>query len=145
MTELANNLYDEAYHQFEEYPYGTLELDVLDNLLDLLRIVPDEFLRLFKLTYNTDTEECEPDPYEENAPNRMYEYPQIFFNMAHTSAYVPINEDCDDEVNQPYFEIDCCGYRLKDNTCFGCTPNHDNTSVSEEFYEDFCRRYDLQF
>lgn len=110
MTELAGKIYDDACRQFEEYPYGTLELDVLDNLVDLLRIVPDELLILLELTYNTDTEEREPDPYEEDAPDREYEYPQIFFNMAHIPANIPINTDCNDEADLPHFEIDCCGY-----------------------------------
>lgn len=146
MTDKAQKIYDEADGMFDEYNSGSLECDMLDFLWDLLQILPDNFLDRFEISYNTDTEECDDEEiFEAFGINKIYEYPQVFFNMAHTFADIPINADGDEETNRPYFEIDSCGYRLKDGTYFGCTPNHDNTSVAKEFYEEFCSRYNLQF
>jgi len=127
MTEKSETLYNEASKTFEEFGDGC-ELDMLDNLYDLLNFVTDEFLDLFLVDYNTETEHWDEEDLEEgDTQTETYEDPMITFRLKSAPSV--------------YFDITCHGFVRCDGAYYPCEVNANNESKVKAFYEDFCNKF----
>lgn len=127
MTYKSETLYKEASKTFNEYGDGC-ELDMLDNLYDLLKFVTDDFLDLFFIEYNTETEHWDEEDLEEgDTQTETYEDPMTTFRLKSSPCV--------------YFDISCRGFERCDSAYYPCEVNANNESIAKSFYEDFCNKF----
>lgn len=127
MTEIAEKIYRQTEHTFEAF-CDCCVIDMLDNLIDLLKVATDDFLERFSIEYYTDTEHWkEEDLEEDDKQTETYIDPVMTFGLRFSPRV--------------YFEISCRGFEVCDGTYWPCEPNANNETQAVDFYEAFCNKF----
>lgn len=141
MTEKAGKIYNDLESHFQDGD-GSLEVDMLFNLSDMLSKTSDDFLNLFTWEYNNelqDEDEYEDDDEYDDDPGLMYENPKVIFRLK-KNPDILIIVDCSGFMclSQPEELTDknclSCGI---DNAYFECEVNADNDAVAQKMLEYF--------